>query len=472
MQLSFIALMVASLASMVMGEAVVHLTDDDFDSHVAQHKYVLAEFYAPWCGHCKALKPEYEKAAEHFQGVEIEGGLSIVAIDATENKKLASKYGIQGFPTLKWIINGEDSEYNGGRKKDDIVSWVTKKTGPAAETIADEAALTAFKEKAEVVVLGAFDAVDSDAAKAFLNAAEVDENALYGITTDAAVKTAAGVSASDAVVVFRSFGNDKEEPRVECEGEITKDSVQKCVAGNMLPLVVPFSQSNAQKIFGGNIKQHCLVFINSEEENAAEIDIARTVAASHKGDYLFVTVSKSDDRILEFFGVTEEDIPTARIVVMGESMKKYKLEGAYSAEALESFVASHVAGTISPDLKSEDISEEDKANAVWILKGKSHDEVAFDGSKNVFVKYYAPWCGHCKKMAPDFEKLGEHYKDDEDVVIAKFDATANEVESVSVQGFPTLKFIPKGGSDASAILDFDGSRDLEGMKKYIEANRK
>ncbi|GBG31676.1 Protein disulfide-isomerase [Hondaea fermentalgiana] len=471
MQLSYVALVVASLASMVMGEAVVHLTDDDFDAHVASNKYVLAEFYAPWCGHCKSLKPEYEKAAEHFKSVEVEGGLSIVAIDATENKNLASKYGIQGFPTLKWLVNGEDSEYTGGRTKDDIVAWVSKKTGPPAETIADEAALTAFKEKAEVVVLGAFGAEDSDAAKAFLAAAETDEDALYGITTEDAVKTAAGLS-GDKVVVFRSFGNDKEPAAVECEGEITKDSVKKCVSGNLLPLVVPFSQKNAQKIFGGSIKQHCLIFIESEEANAAEIDTARTVAAKHKGDYLFVTVSKEDDRIMEFFGVQSGDIPTARIVVMGESMKKYKLEGDFSESALESFVDEHVAGKLSPDLKSEDPADEDRSNPVWILKGKTHDEVAFDSDKNVFIKYYAPWCGHCKKMAPDFDKLGEHYKDDEDVVIAKFDATANEVESVSVQGFPTIKFIPKGGSDESAIVDFDGSRDLEGMKSFVEANRK
>lgn len=56
----------------------------------------------------------------------------------------------------------------------------------------------------------------------------------------------------------------------------------------------------------------------------------------------------------------------------------------------------------------------------------------------------APWCGHCKQLAPIWEKLGEKFMSSADIIVAKMDSTANEIDTVKVHSFPTLKFFPAG----------------------------
>ena len=62
---------------------------------------------------------------------------------------------------------------------------------------------------------------------------------------------------------------------------------------------------------------------------------------------------------------------------------------------------------------------------------------------------YAPWCGHCKKLEPIYNELGEKFADKKNIVIAKMDGTANEVDGLAVRGSPTLRFYPAGSKTTS-----------------------
>jgi protein disulfide-isomerase A1 len=81
------------------------------------------------------------------------------------------------------------------------------------------------------------------------------------------------------------------------------------------------------------------------------------------------------------------------------------------------------------------------------------------------VKYYAPWCGHCKKLAPIWDQLGDAFKSNSDITIAKMDSTANEVEGVNVRGYPTLIYY---GKDAKEGKNYEGGRDFEALKSFVE----
>ncbi|XP_041950346.1 protein disulfide-isomerase A6 [Alosa sapidissima] len=102
---------------------VVELTDDNFDRTVLQSDDVwLVEFFAPWCGHCKNLEPEWAAAATEVKD-QTNGRVHLGAVDATVHQNLASRYGIRGFPTIKIFKKGEEPEdYQGGRTRSDIVA--------------------------------------------------------------------------------------------------------------------------------------------------------------------------------------------------------------------------------------------------------------------------------------------------------------------------------------------------------------
>uniref|UniRef100_A0A452I434 Thioredoxin domain-containing protein n=1 Tax=Gopherus agassizii TaxID=38772 RepID=A0A452I434_9SAUR len=122
--------------------AVYHLTDEDFDKFIKEHSSVLVMFHAPWCGHCKKMKPEYEMAAEMLHVTSDSPGV-LAAVDATVNKAVAERFHISGFPTLKYFQDGEEKyTLPQLRTKKKIVDWLQNPQAPPPPELAWEEKLT------------------------------------------------------------------------------------------------------------------------------------------------------------------------------------------------------------------------------------------------------------------------------------------------------------------------------------------
>lgn len=140
------------------GTDVVELSDAMIDAEIAKGKDAwLIEFYAPWCGHCKNLVPEWKKAATQLQG-----SIKIGAIDATAHKKWAGKFSVNGFPTIKFIPPGNPDaaeDYQGARSAEAIADFGFKKaelypTGPVEVLqIENQAALEGLCAKKTLCVI-------------------------------------------------------------------------------------------------------------------------------------------------------------------------------------------------------------------------------------------------------------------------------------------------------------------------------
>jgi len=134
---------------------------------------------------------------------------------------------------------------------------------------------------------------------------------------------------------------------------------------------------------------------------------------------------------------------------------------------MKTFINEVLDGKAKPHLLSQDLPEDWDKTPVKVLVASNFDEVALDKEKNVLVEFYAPWCGHCKQLAPIYDELGAKFKDDASVVVAKIDATVNELEHTKINSFPTIKLYKKGDN---SVVDYNGERTLDGLSKFLETD--
>ncbi|XP_037957531.1 protein disulfide-isomerase A5 [Teleopsis dalmanni] len=111
---------------------IVHLTTQSFEPAIKDEESVLIMFYAPWCGHCKQMKPEYEKAATTLKDREIP--CILAALDASKDTTISEKFHVKGFPTLKYFVRGEYKFDITFREADKIVEFMLDPKEPPVPT--------------------------------------------------------------------------------------------------------------------------------------------------------------------------------------------------------------------------------------------------------------------------------------------------------------------------------------------------
>ncbi|KAJ3187108.1 protein disulfide-isomerase precursor [Gaertneriomyces sp. JEL0708] len=439
---------------------VVVLTKSNFDS-VAKDPISLIEFYAPWCGHCKALAPEYEKAA-----TELKGTVPLAKVDCTVEEEVCRDHGVEGYPTLKVFRNGESSPYKGQRTADSIVSYMQKQALPSVSTVTEDT-FKHFSESDKVVVVGFFEDTKSTEYKAFEAAAEsLRDDYVFGAASDKALLEAQGIKAP-GVVLYKKF----DEGKNVFEGKFATDAIQKFVKANGTPLMDDISPNNYATYVQSGLPLAYL-FINNDEQRAKVGPAVEAVAKQFKGkvNFAYIDATKFGQH-----GVSlglKEQWPA---VVISEPAKSTKYPFDQSKEIttanIESFVKDFVSGSIKPFLKSEEVPESNDG-PVKVAVLNNYNDLVLNKNADVLVEFYAPWCGHCKNLAPIWDSLGEKVKTlgTDKIVIAKMDATANDLPADSpfhIEGFPTIKLFKAGNNE---IVDFSGDRTLDGFVSFLKTH--
>ncbi|OMO81294.1 Thioredoxin [Corchorus olitorius] len=440
---------------------VIILKKENFSGFIEKNRYVLVEFYAPWCSHCRALAPGYAAAA-----TELKGEVVLAKVDGTQEEEMLQKFDIEGFPTLLFFVDGVHKTFEGDRTKDGIVTWVKKKTGaPSIYNITTTEEAKSILAAESTTVLGFLDSLVGPVSEELVAASRLQDDVKFYKTSNPDVAKLFNIeplAKRPAMVLLK-----KEDEKLSYfDGPFSKLAISEFVSNNKLPLVVTLTSQTAKLVFGNSIKKHLLLFANShdsEKIKAAFLEAAK----SFKGKLTFVYVEldhqDTEKRVLEYFSVSGD---SPRVLAFRyDDDKKYVMNGDLTFSNIKSFVEEFLEDKLKPFYISDPIPDKNDGD-VKIVVGKNFDEIVLDGSKDVLLEIYAPWCSHWQALEPIYNRLGKYLRGIESLVIAKMDGTTNEHFRVKVDGFPTLLFFPAGNKSSDPI-DVETDHSVVALYKFL-----
>jgi len=458
----YIVFALVALAALCAAEdsKVVVLKKDNFDKIVNEAETILVKFYAPWCGHCKHLAPEYIKAADILAK---DGDNIILAeVDATEETELANRFDVHGYPTLYVFHNGEKSEYHGPREANGIVKYMRAQAGPAAKPLEGEEALKKFVEGAQDIKFVAFTKADSSLGKTFAKVAgQMREEFTFGITAPTDAR-------KDKIVAFRNFA--AEEKEVEYSGKDKVEDIRKWIQEVSVPLA-GFYNEDTKSRYGALPILFVFAKVSAENDPAGLryiLNRLRPIAKEFKGKLNFVAADMDHHRNFDEMGM---DVKVKYQVAIEHGDKLYKSDiksEKLVKDDIKAFAQLFVDGKVPQFIKSEEVPAPAKAGEVEVVVGKTFEDIITKTETDTFIVAYAPWCGHCKALLPTWEELAKKYNvDGSKVHITKIDATANFVPSnFEVRGFPSIFWVPAG--KGAEPQKYESGRDLADFEKYIK----
>ncbi|CAF3519675.1 unnamed protein product [Rotaria socialis] len=467
-------------------QSVLHLNSPkDLEKALKKQFPMLAMFYAPWCGHCKRLKPTYAEVAGEVRGQHI---LAAMNVDKEGCYPVRKQFNITGFPTLIYFEKGEEKfHYSGGHSKEDLLKWLKDPQPPAERKEEAEATSDFFPTDGEnvnyVVHLNdtTFDsfiaentqspilvmfyapwcghcknlkpelmkasvdlheqgskaiiaAVDSTVAQATSKLFKIEGFPTMKFFRDG--KYAFDMHARTADKIIEFLNDPKEPPPPEPEWPEQETDVLHLTEENFKSILK--KKKSALVMFYapwcGYCKKAKPFYTNAAAQHKENPKIA----------YSAVDCTKAQSICKDY---EVQGYPTIKYFSFGKLVADYP--GARTEEGFFEFMNNPEEALNKPQAetpKSDPIEFwKDSAPGyehVHMLQSSTFDSIV-GKSRKALVMFYAPWCGHCKTSKPAFATVAAKLAaDHKDIVLGAVDATAESALAAkfSVQGFPTFKY--------------------------------
>jgi protein disulfide-isomerase A1 len=345
---------------------------------------------------------------------------------------------------------------------------MVKQSLPAVSLLSKDT-LEEFTKSDTVVLVAYIEATDKASNETFSSVADVlRDSFLFGATSDASLAEAAGVKAP-AVVMYKSFDDT---PSTYTE-KFDAEALEKFAKVASLPLIGEVGPETYAGYMGTKLPL-AYIFAETPEERAELAALLKPIAEKHRGAINFATIdAKAFGAHAGNLNLEADKFPAFAIQETVDNKKfPFDQSKTITAADIEKFVQDFADGKLEASIKSEPLPET-QDGPVHVVVAHNYESIVLDNDKDVLLEFYAPWCGHCKALAPKYEDLAALYFNDKSlskqVTIAKVDATLNDVPD-EIQGFPTIKLFPAGAKDAP--ITYSGDRTIEDLAKFVAENGK
>lgn len=296
-----------------------------------------------------------------------------------------------------------------------------RETEPAVNVLKTQAELDEFLEAHPLTVVGYLDNDHDDRWAVFKDVALKKRHTLDFV---AIINADWAPNPSPAVVLHRNF----EEPKVVYSGEFTAPLIATWAARNLLPTLGEISGETFPNYVAAELSVLGYLFVDPNEESTAVfLKEVEPKLVAYKDDFRVAWINNNKyAQQATRLGLSTK-IPSLALDNHVEGVRfVFPDDQVMTPESLAEWFAQYKAGEIKPFVKSEPVPESNEG-PVKIVVANNFKDIVYDTTKDVLVEFYAPWCGHCKNLAPVWEELGSLFADTPSVVVAKIDATANDV---------------------------------------------
>ncbi|XP_023656154.1 protein disulfide-isomerase A3-like isoform X2 [Paramormyrops kingsleyae] len=467
---ALIALLI--LSPMGLGIDVLQLQNTDFDYWVSEQDMMLVKFFAPWCKKCQKLAPEYENAATRLKGT-----VTLAEVDCSANSGMCGRFGVNGYPTLKIFRNGKEAAiYNGPHTAEGIVQYMQKQVGPSSVSLHSKADLDAFIDNFDASIVGFFPGHGSTQLAEFLKAAAtLRESYRFAHTTKAELGVMHDLH-TETVLLFRPprLHSTFETSIEKYDGPINISGLRKFIKDNIFGICPHVTQDNRDKLKGRDLLTafYDLDYVRDPKGSKYWRNRVLKVASQFQSRSLSFAVADRREfwkELEQEFGLGLSDSGGPPVVtIRTREGHKYTMREEFTRDgkALERFLEDYFAGYLKRFIKSQPAPERNNG-PIKVVVAETFEEIVNDPDKDVLIEFYAPSCRHCKNLEPKYVGLGQKLLGNPRIIIAKMDATANDVPNgYDVQGFPTIYFARVGKKDLP--LKYEGPREVKDILKFLE----